>query len=79
MSKHDSKEVSYVALHEPLHNPLVGDLGKTLTSKKTASTKSVKMTIAEPFLLVEATNPVDPKIVIKILVPITNCKSIVLA
>ena len=79
MSKHDSKEVSYAALHEPLHNPVVGDLGKTLTSKKTAATKAVKMTLAEPFLLVEATSPTDSKALVKILVPLTNLKSIVLA
>jgi hypothetical protein len=70
MSKLNGKSVSYGALHGPIFTPEVGQMGPTLTKDSSGHSKGVKMTIEEPFVVVEVKNK-NGKIV-EIAVPITN-------
>lgn len=78
MSKFESKEVTYAALHYPLFVPGgIGQIGPTLTSIKNPNTKSVKMVLESGFVTVEVTGP--QKQTETLLVPITSFTHMVLA
>jgi hypothetical protein len=53
MSKANGKEVSYGALHGPIFVPGLGQIGPTLSSASSGSLKAVKMTVDEPFVMLE--------------------------
>ena len=71
MSKLNGKELEYAVLHNSLFIVGIGDLGKNLSSKTTPTLKAVKMTVDEPFIVVEVEGSRSHK-THRVAVPITN-------
>lgn len=78
MSKFDSKDVSYAVLHSVIHHPTVGQYGPVFQNWQDSARKATKMTLQEPFLVLEIPNPKDKKLSVKCLVPLTNVVHFVL-
>lgn len=70
MSKLNGKELSYAVMHGTVHVPEVGQIGKTLSATATAEYRAVKMTVDEPYVIVEAA--VKGKKSVSINIPIVN-------
>lgn len=77
MSTIDSKQLAYAALSGPIFVPGIGQLDKTLSAGDSAIHKGVKMTIAEPWVIVEVKDKVGKLVTIPI--PITSFTHTVLA
>lgn len=65
MSEVDGKQLSYAALTGPIFVNGVGTFGPSLSTSATG-TKVTKMTIREPWVLVEVKNDVNKTVVIPI-------------
>ncbi len=79
MSKYDSKEISYATMHGHIHHPETGQFGPTLQNWSDTARKATKMTLCEPWVLVEVPAQKNPKKIIQFLVPVTGFIHTVLA
>lgn len=79
MSKHDGKSVKFAVLHQPIFAPGYGQLPANLSGSGVNSgiDKAVKMTIQEPYVLIEAKDQVGKPV--EILVPLSGFTHLVLA
>jgi hypothetical protein len=55
-SKINGKELSYAVLHNPIFIPDAGQFGPTLSKTTNGMFKGVKMTIEEPWVILEIQN-----------------------
>lgn len=74
MSKHDSKELDYAVTYEQIHTPETGAIGPTFQKESSTIRKGTKMTVCEPWILIEVPNSKDPKKINELLVPISSFK-----
>lgn len=77
MSKVNGKNVLAASLHENLFVPGVGEIRKELSSTASGLNKAIKMTIDEPFLLLEIEAP-QARRTFTISVPLSNFKHILI-
>ena len=78
MSPLNGKSVKAATLHQPIHHEDIGQIGPALRSVQTNQNKPVKMTIMEPWVLLEVPNAKDKKKIVKVPVPISGFTHIVL-
>ena len=78
MSKMNGLEVELASMHEGIHIPYVGEIKKELTAKGNSTSRAVKMTIDEPFLVLEFTDAATKR-KYTVPVPLTNFKSMVMS
>lgn len=78
MSALNGKQVTAATMHESIFVNGIGELRKELSNKDDGTHKAVKMTIDEPFLILEHVNSKFKQTTV-IPVPLTNFKNLVLA
>jgi hypothetical protein len=78
MSKYDSKPVTYAVMHTVEHTPQTGQFGPTLSAIGDSRLKGTPMRISEPWIEVHVPAAKDPSKIIKVLIPITNFKHVVI-
>lgn len=76
MSKLNGKELSYGVMHGTVHVPNMGQIGPVLTSTNDAMHKTVKMTVDEPFVILEV--PIKNGRPMTVNVPIVNFSHMVM-
>lgn len=69
MSKYEGRRVTYAVAHGVIHVPFMGQIGPTLGGEGSVN-RPVKMTIQEPFILLEVDDKTNRTF--SILVPLTN-------
>lgn len=77
MSNVNGKTVKSATMHANIFYPGVGEIRKELSNVDSGLTPAIKMTLDEPFLVLETKGKAGNKPV-TILVPITNLASLVL-
>jgi hypothetical protein len=77
MSTVNGKKLSFAVMHQNIFYPGIGDIRKELSCEDTGLSRGVKMTIDEPFVLVETKTKAGQAVTIP--VPITNFSHLVLA
>jgi hypothetical protein len=65
-------------MHTVEHHVETGQFGPTLSSTADSKTKATSMRICEPWIEVYVPKSKDPTKTVKILIPITNFKTVVL-